>query len=107
MAKLVSSGETGPATQAQLQNPGGLALDAAGNLFIGDLYNQRVRKVGADGTITTVAGTGKPGFSGDGGKATDAQLNYPNFPVVDGAGNLFIPCHNNLRVRKVSPDGII
>src|SRR5439155_6545406 len=59
------------------------------------------------GIITTVAGTGKPGFSGDGGKATAAQLNRPFFVVVDGAGNLFIAEVNNHRVRKVTPDGII
>src|SRR5438093_5646116 len=85
------SGDNGPATQAQLNGPFDLAFDAAGNLYIVDFYNDRVRKVSAaDGTITTVAGTGKPGFSGDGGKATDAQLNLHIGVVVDGAGDLFI-----------------
>jgi sugar lactone lactonase YvrE len=101
------SGDNGSATQALLNDPSGLALDAAGNLYIADLYNHRVRKVSADGTISTVAGTGQPGFSGDGGKATDAQLNHPNYLVVDGAGNLLISDHHNHRVRKVAPDGII
>jgi hypothetical protein len=101
------SGDNGPATQAQLHWPAGLALDAAGDVYIADLYNARVRKVSAEGTITTVAGTGQPGFSGDGGKATEAQLNHPNYLIVDGAGNLLISDHHNHRVRKVAPDGII
>jgi hypothetical protein len=105
------SGDNSPATQAQLNHPLGLALDAAGNLFIAlgnfDALNHRVRKVSPEGTITTVAGTGKPGFSGDGGQATDAQLDRPFAVVVDGAGNLFIAEVNNHRVRKVTPDGII
>jgi hypothetical protein len=101
------SGDNGPATQALLNGPFGLALDAAGNLYFVDTYNDRVRKVSPDGTITTVAGTGKPGFSGDGGKATDAQLKLLVGVVVDGAGNLFIADFYNHRVRKVTPDGII
>src|SRR5207244_2344155 len=83
------------------------ALDAAGNLYIADLMNNRVRKVSAGGTITTVAGTGKHGFSGDNGHATDAQLNGPGWLVVDRAGNLFIADLFNHRVRKVAADGII
>jgi sugar lactone lactonase YvrE len=101
------SGDNGPATQAQLKDPEGLALDAAGNLYIADAHNARVRKVSPEGTITTVAGTGQRGFSGDGGKATDVQLHGPAFVVVDGAGNLFISDTANHRVRKVTPDGII
>jgi DNA-binding beta-propeller fold protein YncE len=66
-----------------------------------------VRKVGRDGIITTVAGTGTAGFSGDGGKATDAQLKYPFALAVDSMGNLFIADVGNYRVRKVSPEGII
>jgi hypothetical protein len=96
----------------------GLAVDAAGDLFIaetGGPYdpggaiagNGRVRKVGRDGIITTVAGTGKPGFSGEGGKATEAQLNLPVALAVDSVGNLFIADEGNYRVRKVSPEGII
>jgi sugar lactone lactonase YvrE len=106
------SGDNGPASQAQLNHPLGLAFDAAGNLFIAlgnfDARNHRVRRVDAvTGIITTVAGAGQPGFSGDGGKATDAQLNRPFSVVVDGVGNLFIAEVNNHRVRKVTPDGII
>src|SRR5712692_494673 len=102
------AGDNGPATQALLNGPSGLALDAVGNLYIADVYNSRVRKVDAvTGIITTVAGTGKPGFSGDNGKATAAQLKLLVGVVVDGAGNLFIADFYNHRVRKVTPDGII
>src|SRR5438270_689069 len=101
------SGDNGPATQAQLNGPFDLAFDAAGNLYIVDRYNDRVRKVSPEGTITTVAGTGQPGFSGDNGQATAAQLKLLAGVVVDGAGNLFIADLYNHRVRRVTPDGII
>jgi sugar lactone lactonase YvrE len=94
------SGDNGPATQAQLA-PGGLALDASGNLYVADWFNNRVRKISQDGTITTLAGTGKLGFSGDGGKATEAQFNRPAYVIADGAGNLFISDFFNHRVRRV------
>ena len=84
------SGDGGPAIDAQLSRPGGLALDGAGNLFIADIDNHRIRKVSADGIITTVAGNGVPGFSGDGGPAIDAQLYLPAALAVDGKGNVFI-----------------
>src|SRR5262245_48013084 len=67
-------GDEGPAVQAQLNTPGGVAVDSNGNLYITDLQNQRIRKVAPDGTITTVAGNGQRGFSPDGVKATDAGL---------------------------------
>ena len=96
------SGDGGPATEAQLQYAGGIALDAVGNLFIAD--RNRVRKVTVDGLITTVAGNGEDGYSGDGGPAVQAALRA--FGVaVDDAGNLFIIGDN--RVRRVSPDGLI
>jgi sugar lactone lactonase YvrE len=101
------SGDNGPAIRAQLHWCTGLAFDDADNLYIADWYNDRVRKVSPEGTITTVAGTGQWGFSGDGGKATDAQLNGPLYVAVDGGGNLFISDFFNHRVRKVAPDGII
>lgn len=95
------SGDNGPATQARLQ-PGGLAIDGAGNLYLADFYGERVRKVDAvTGIITTVAGTGQPGFSGDNGPATAAQLHGPWLLALDGAGNLFISDSYNHRVRKV------
>jgi len=102
-----TSGDGGPATRAQLDWPSGIAVDGAGNLFISELFGHRVRKVSADGIITTVAGNGIEGFSGDGGPAVSAQLQWPNALAADGAGNLFISDAGNHRVRRVSPDGII
>ncbi len=110
------SGDGGPATSAALNNPTGMTVDSAGNLFIADLGNFRVRKVSASsGIITTVAGTGVSGFSGDGGLATSAGLSGPTGVAVDGAGNLYIVDNGlgaelvfgNHRVRKVSANGII
>ena len=111
------SGDGGPATQARLNTPGSIVLDGAGNLYIADSGNDRVRKVDAQtGIITTVAGTGVEGFSGDGGLATQARLNIPRAMTlarggglaVDGAGNLYITDGGNHRVRKVDAQtGII
>jgi uncharacterized protein (TIGR03437 family) len=101
------SGDGGPATDAQLQRPSGVAVDDAGNLFVADFANNRIRKVSPSGIITTVAGNGTRGFSGDGGPATSAQLWFPEGIAVDSQGNLFIADHANNRVRKVSPNGII
>ena len=96
------SGDGGAATAAALSWPHRVAVDGAGNLFIADLGNYRIRKVdGATGIITTVAGTGKFGFSGDGGAATAAALANPSGVAVDGAGNLFIADLDNYRIRKV------
>jgi sugar lactone lactonase YvrE len=100
-------GDGGPATEAQLFNPEGVAVDALGNVFIADYGNSRVRKVSPGGTITTVAGTGASGFSGDGGPATKAQLGGPVGIAIDSAGNLFISEYLNSRVRRVAPDGTI
>jgi sugar lactone lactonase YvrE len=82
-------GDGGPATEARLMGPGYLALDAGGNLFITENRGERIRKVSPAGLITTVAGTGEIGYTGDGGMATAAQLNSPNGIAVDRAGNLF------------------
>lgn len=101
------SGDEGPATSAQLNTPNGLSIDAEGNLYIADTYNNTIRKVATDGVITTVAGTGGFGYSGDGGQATSAQLKSPNGVAVDAAGNLYITDSTNHRIRKVTPDGII
>jgi sugar lactone lactonase YvrE len=96
------SGDGGPATAAQLFAPYSIAVDGAGNLFIGDLGNQRVRHVDAGtGIITTVAGTGTAGFSGDGGPAVAAELYQPIDVVVDAAGNVFVADFSNSRVRRV------
>ena len=101
------SGDGGPAVSAQLSGPQGLALDASGNMFVADAGNNVVRKISASGTITTVAGNGTAGFSGDGGQATAAQLNSPAGVAVDGNGNVFISDTANEIVRKVSADGVI
>jgi uncharacterized protein (TIGR03437 family) len=96
-----SLGDGGPATSASLNSPHGLALDAAGNLYIADTGNQRIRKVNPQGIISTVAGNGRAEFFGDGGPATTASLNQPNRAAVDAAGNLYIADTGNNRIRKV------
>src|ERR1017187_2403392 len=101
------SGDGGLAMAAQMSSPAGVLVDAAGNLFIADAGNQRIRKVSAGGIITTVAGTGTAGFSGDGGPATDAQLSVPYGVAVDAFGNLFIADTGNQRIRTVSASAII
>ncbi|MBZ5630101.1 MAG: hypothetical protein LAO06_14675, partial [Acidobacteriia bacterium] len=101
------SGDNGPATSAALNNPWGVAVDSAGNLFIADTGNQRIRKVSTSGTITTVAGNGTQGYSGDNGPATSAELNYPIGVAVDSAGNLYIADTYNDRIRKVDASGTI
>ena len=102
------SGDGGPATSAQLSWPVGLAVDAAGNMYIADSGNYVVRKVmAATGTITTVAGNGGSGYSGDGGPATGAQINTVEL-ALDGSGNLYLVDLPNCRVRKVAAEtGII
>ncbi len=100
-------GDGGPATNASLNYPEGVAVDATGNLFIADVGNQRIRKVDTHGIITTVAGNGAYGYSGDGGRATNASLNYPERVAVDARGNLFIADYVNNRIRQVGTNGII
>ena len=101
------SGDGGPATSAQLNLPYGLAVDSARNLYIADLGNNRVRRVGPDGTIVTIAGTGVEGYSGDGGPASAAQLSTPRNLAVDAAANLYIAEFAGHRVRKMTPAGAI
>ena len=101
------SGDGGSATSAQLNHPEDLALDSAGNLYIADTYNHRIRKVASDGVIITIAGNGTYGYSGDGGRATSAPLNHPGGVSVDSAGNLYIADTENHRIRKVTPNGMI
>jgi uncharacterized protein (TIGR03437 family) len=101
------SGDGGPATSASLHRPVGVAVDAAGNLYIADTKNDRIRKVSPGGIITTTAGNGVRGFSADGGSATSASLNEPLHVAVDVGGNLYIADTKNQRIRKVSPGGII
>ena len=100
-------GDGGPATAAQLSLPHGVALDSAGNLYIADSNNHRIRKVTPGGTISTYAGTGTEGFSGDGGPATAAHLDRPDGVALDSAGNLYIADLGNSRIRKVTPGGTI
>lgn len=101
------SGDGGPATGASLSRPNGVAVDGAGNIYVADTLNHRIRKVNRRGTITTVAGNGEPGFSGDGSSATNASLFHPDSVVVDAHGNVFIADTNNSAVRKVNSDGNI
>ena len=97
-----SSGDGGPATSASLSAPLGVALDSSGNLFIADSYNNRIRKVDVvTGLITTVAGSGCCGFSGDGGPATNAKLWGPGGVALDLTGRLFIADTSNHRIRSV------
>lgn len=100
-------GDNGPAVAAELWVPSGVAVDAAGNLFVADTQNHRIRKIAPSGVITTVAGSGTLGFAGDGGPATAAALNEPNDVVVDAAGNLYFSDTLNNRVRRVSASGVI
>lgn len=96
------SGDTGQAVAAQLNSPSGVTLDAAGNLFIADTNNHRVRKVTAAGVISTVAGTGTAGHTSDSGTATSMRLNAPDGLTVDASGNLFISDSCNHRVRRLT-----
>ena len=96
------SGEGGAATSADLYYPSGVALDTAGNIYIADRDNHRIRKVSvADGTISTIAGTGSWGSLGDGGAATSASLSYPSGVALDTAGNIYIADEDNHRIRKL------
>ncbi len=101
------SGDEGPATEAELNNPWGVAIGPDGSLYIADCYNNRIRQVRPDGVITTVAGNGDRGYGGDGGPATAAQLYYPMGVAVGPDGSLYIADSYNHRVRRVAPDGII
>ncbi len=95
------SGDGGPALQAQFGRPRGLAIDSQGNIFVADHDNNRIREISASGIVTTIAGTGVAGYSGDGGPATSAQLNAPFFMIVDPSGNPIFADAGNNRVRKV------
>ena len=102
-----NNGDGGPATNARFHATYGLATDNAGNVYICDAENNRVRMVNTSGIITTVAGNGAPGFGGDGGAAIACKLNHPTGVFVDGAGNIFIADYYNNRIRKVNTSGII
>nr|WP_168723356.1 RICIN domain-containing protein [Streptomyces sp. SAT1]ANO41926.1 hypothetical protein A8713_032185 [Streptomyces sp. SAT1] len=100
-------GDDGPAASAQLNGPHAVAVDSEDVLYVVDYGNHRVRKVTADGRISTVAGTGSAGFSGDGGPAASAKLKAPVGVAVDSTGAVYIADYGNHRVRKVTPDGRI
>ena len=99
------SGDGGSALSAQLNLPYGLALDSAGNVYVADLGNQRVRRITPDGTISTVAGTGRKASSPDGAAPTDTSLLSPRNVAIDAAGNLYIAEFEGHRIRKLTPDG--
>lgn len=101
------SGDNGPATNAKLNHPAKIGIDAANNLYIADSWNHRIRKVDTAGIITTVAGTGFPVCSGDGGMATAANLADPEAVIFDNTGNMYIADAGNKVVRKVATTGII
>jgi trimeric autotransporter adhesin len=101
------SGDGGPATSAQINYTTGIAFDAAGNLFIADGSNNVIRKVDLSGIITTIAGTGTGGYSGDGGPAVSAQLHWPSQLTFDNSGNLYFTDYNNNTVRKINNSGMI
>jgi sugar lactone lactonase YvrE len=96
-----------PAPYAPLDSPRGLAVDQQGNLYIADEPANRVRKVDSTGIITTVAGTGTPGFSGDGRRAISAALNQPRVVIVDNAGSIYVVDSENHCIRRIAPDGTI
>jgi uncharacterized protein (TIGR03437 family) len=101
------SGDGGPASQASLNSPRGVAVDAAGNVYIADTFNNRIRRVSADGRIETVAGDGALRFAGDNGPATRASLAHPWQIRFDNAGNLLITDSENSRLRMLRRDGTI
>jgi len=100
------SGDGGPAITASLNNPTAITVDSAGNIYFSDQYNQRIRKVDKNGTITTIAGNGTAGFSGDNGPATSAALNYPGGLFADQNGDIYFADDVNNRVRKISGSAI-
>jgi sugar lactone lactonase YvrE len=100
-------GDQGPAANGRLASPAGIARDSTGSLYIGDTYNHRIRKISKNGVITTIAGTGTPGFSGDSGPATAAQLSLPTAITLDRNRNIYLADGGNGRVRKIDTNGII
>ncbi len=107
VAGSASLGDGGPATDAQIGTLNGVAADRFGDVYLSDTDHNCVRKIDPAGAITTVAGTGTAGFSGDGGPATSAKLNLPYGLAVDANGYLYIADFNNNRIRRVSPAGAI
>ena len=101
------SGDGGLATAAEFDHPNYVVVDSVGNLFIADQYNHRIRKIDTAHIITTVAGTGTSGSTGDGGSATAAEISYPNYVRMDKIGNLYITDNGHHKIRKINTSGII
>jgi uncharacterized protein (TIGR03437 family) len=101
------SGDGAVGTAAQIDTSYAVAVDAFGNFYFSDTVNHRVRKVGTDGKIVTVAGTGQEGYSGDGGLATSARLSFPRGLATDSTGTLYISDSGNFRVRKLASNGVL
>jgi glucose/arabinose dehydrogenase len=102
-----SSGDGGPATQAQLDAPTGVAVASDGTVYVAEQKGNRVRAIAPDGTIRTIAGTGASGFSGDGGKAAKAQLAAPTYLAIEPDGSLLVSDSGNDRVRRIDRSGVI
>ena len=100
-----SSGDGGPATRAELDNPTAVAVDSGGNIYISDEFNLRIRKISSTGIISTIAG--RSHYAGDNGSATDALLHLPTHAISDSAGNIYIADNDNHRIRKITPAGVI
>lgn len=107
LTKQGYSGDGQSAAYASFNGPRGIAVDSAGNVYVADAINNRIRMIDLFGTVTTFAGNGKAGFKGDGGQAIDAEFNQPSYLIFDKDGNLYISDTHNLRVRKINKEGII
>jgi trimeric autotransporter adhesin len=101
------SGDGGPVVSAEINSPQGIAIDKSGNIYFTDVGNFRIRKISSSGIITTIAGNGTSGFSGDGGPAIEAELGWPSEIALDKAGNIYFTDSYNNRIRKISFEGII
>ena len=101
------SGDSGPATAAELSNVDGLVIDTFGNIYVAEFGNNTIRKIAPSGIITTYAGNGTAGYSGDGGPASAAKLSAPVKLAIDKVGNIYVADHGNNVIRKITPAGII
>ena len=106
-SSIYNVGDGGPATAGLIDHPWGLAVDGSGNLIIADLLSERIRKVNTSGIISTIAGTGYGGFTGDGGNATAAEIYYAQNLCMDASGNIYLADNRNHRIRKINTSGII